>query len=197
MNMKTKKFLRSLSLSCGVPRNGMRRQDFRQISYTRWAFSELSRYVEGHPNISLFHNIEDFRLLMDQFCCKAQVGSDANYMFSVAYDFASYALDRLIDQNGGCDVVIVMCDTWKDAQRAYKIYQELLDDNEPPSFIVERNDYCCCLQTDEDIRYIFVDRRMAKQFNQNLNDFIDVDMFLYEMNDYYTINSICVEGGLK
>ena len=71
------------------------------MSYNRWALSELRRYVESHEEDSLFHAIDDFRTRMDQFCCRAKVGSEANYMFSVAYDVASYALDRLIAQNGG------------------------------------------------------------------------------------------------
>ena len=101
MNVDRKKFLRSISLNYSYPNAKMNIKNFRQSSYNRWALSELHYYTDMHCDQSLEHSINDFRNMMDEFCCSSRAGTEANYMFSVAYDVASYAMDCLLAQNGG------------------------------------------------------------------------------------------------
>lgn len=66
--------------------------EFKQHSYTKWAHREILDYIYAHKELSKMEAIEQFRRMMSDMACNAK-SSDANFMFSVAYDTASYILD--------------------------------------------------------------------------------------------------------
>ena len=83
-------------------------------------------------------------------------------------------------------MIVVMCDSWKNAQEAYEDYISFIDSYCVDWAIVERYDLCCCVHTDDGFRVIFIDRRIAGSFGESGNDFIGEEDFFEELHHYYS-----------
>lgn len=70
-------------------------RDLEQMSYTKWAASEILRYLNSHPNIAPISAIEDFEYKMNQFAC---LNRDTSYIFSVASNTADYIIELLLKE---------------------------------------------------------------------------------------------------
>lgn len=81
-------------------------------------------------------------------------------------------------------LVVICCRTYKTACEAFKLFLEFLNDNEPWSIskIFEHEN---CVETDDDLRYIFIDYRFEKVFENMKPDIIDVQEFFEEINELY------------
>lgn len=72
-------------------------------------------------------------------------------------------------------MVVVICNSFYDAKENYKNFLELIP---LKGDIIERRwDACNCVETDDNMRYIFVDPKIANTFDQKQNDFIGEDLF--------------------
>lgn len=71
-------------------------------------------------------------------------------------------------------MIVVLCNSFEEAQFSYDIFVEFLDENHPWN-IKCRHDAAYCVETDDDLKYVFVDYRFEHLFNKS--DVIDVNTF--------------------
>lgn len=82
-------------------------------------------------------------------------------------------------------MIVVLCDSFKDAQDAYDIYVSVLEECEPYS-IKQTYNAAYCVETDDDLRYIFIDRRLKMLFRKfDRPDEIDVTDFFDNVDRQY------------
>lgn len=82
-------------------------------------------------------------------------------------------------------MIVILCPSFYDAMDAYDIFVSFLEHAEP--FSIRRTyDSCYCVETDDDLRYIFTDYRLRNVFRTP--DTIDVDEFFEHINDFYFEN---------
>lgn len=83
-------------------------------------------------------------------------------------------------------MILVLCDSFGDAQDAYDMFVSFLENNEPWS-IKNTWDAAYCVETDDDLRYIFVYYRMEYLLWKKLDrpDVIDVYSFFDNLNNIY------------
>lgn len=82
-------------------------------------------------------------------------------------------------------MIVVLCDSFEQAQDAYDTFVSFLEYVDPWSI---RKTYNCsyCVETDDDLRYIFIDYRMRKLFYKICNpDCVDVEEFFQGLEEYY------------
>lgn len=81
-------------------------------------------------------------------------------------------------------MIVILCSSFKAACRAFDIFLQLLDDNEPWSiqkvFYGEK-----CIELEDDLRYIFIDHRFVHAFDKMHPDIVDVQAFFAELNELY------------
>lgn len=71
-----------------------KRIDFEYNSYSRWALNELRQYIIKNRNKDPIDSLNEFKYKMDQFACQSK--SEANFIFSVAYDITVFVIDELM-----------------------------------------------------------------------------------------------------
>lgn len=74
-------------------------------------------------------------------------------------------------------MIVVLCPTFKDAMRSFYRYVYDLRDY-MGEWSIKRlflSEYC--VETDDDLRYIFIDKRYEKEFKNMRADFITMDKF--------------------
>lgn len=81
-------------------------------------------------------------------------------------------------------MIVVLCNSFWDVKDAYDCFVTFLEENEPWS-IVETYDAAYCVETDDDLRFIFVDYRMQNLFKDMTPDYIDMVEFFEGLEDYY------------
>lgn len=72
-------------------------------------------------------------------------------------------------------MVVVLCDSFEDAVDAFHDYLDYIRE-ETADVIVEIWEDCNCVETDDDMRYIFIDKRFKGVFDKN-NDVIFYNEF--------------------
>lgn len=81
-------------------------------------------------------------------------------------------------------MIIVLCDSFQTAQNAYNYFVTFLEKNEPFS-IKKTYNAAYCIETDDDLRYVFVDHRMRNIFRDMTPDYIDMVEFFEGLDSYY------------
>lgn len=61
-------------------------------------------------------------------------------------------------------MVLVLCDSFKEAQDAFSDFMTFLERCDPLS-IFKVFEYSYCVETDDNFRYIFIDRRLKSLFH--------------------------------
>lgn len=81
-------------------------------------------------------------------------------------------------------MIVILCSSF---YRAVEAYQEFLDFIEwfDPYLIKKNYPHSYCIETEEDLRYIFVDYRMEDLFIKMKADIIDDDEFFQDMDILY------------
>lgn len=81
-------------------------------------------------------------------------------------------------------MIVVLCDSFNDAKMAFYIFLDFLQESEPQEI---RNIFVhsYCVETNYDLRYIFVDYRFKPIFEDMKPDFIGVDEFFEDMDAVY------------
>lgn len=86
-------------------------------------------------------------------------------------------------------LIIILCRSYKKACKAFQLFLEFLEDNEPWSIKnVLKN--VNMVETDDDLRYIFIDYRFVNVFKNMTPDFIDAQDFFEGINDLYYCDDI-------
>lgn len=83
-------------------------------------------------------------------------------------------------------MIVVLCDSFEDAQDGYDIFVSFLEDIDP--FLIKKTcNASYCVETDDDLRYIFVDYRFRPLFQkfEEPVDEIDLDRFLNDIEEIY------------
>lgn len=82
-------------------------------------------------------------------------------------------------------MVLVLCDSFEDAQNGFGCFLDFLETYEPFS-ISKVFEFSYCVETDDDFRYIFIDRRMRKLFYSfDRPDEVELDDFFDGIDKYY------------
>lgn len=71
-------------------------------------------------------------------------------------------------------MIVVLCSSFEEAQFAYDIFVEFLEENYPWN-IKQLYDAAYCVETDDDLKYVFVDYRFEHLFNKS--DVMDMGEF--------------------
>lgn len=76
-------------------------------------------------------------------------------------------------------MIVVLCKSFEEAQDGFDMFMDFLETYEPCSISKVFN-YSYCVETDDDLRYIFVDRRF-KKLALTFDDAIDYVL----LNDFF------------
>lgn len=85
-------------------------------------------------------------------------------------------------------MIVILCNSFQDVQDSFDIFMNFLESYEPFS-IQKVFEYSYCVETDDDLRYIFVDYRfknLASTFDDVI-DYVDSDKFFEGIDEYYFI----------
>lgn len=83
-------------------------------------------------------------------------------------------------------MIVILCDSFRDANEAYDIFVSVLERNEPWNIRKSYNE-SLCIETEEDLRYIFVDWRMKEVFKNVTPDFLDEEEFFEDLEKYFEV----------
>lgn len=82
-------------------------------------------------------------------------------------------------------MIVVLCNSFKEAQDAFADFMDFLETYEPLA-ISKVFEYSYCVETDDDLRYIFVDYRFENMFKKfDRSDYVDKDEFFEGLDEYY------------
>ncbi len=92
-------------------------------------------------------------------------------------------------------MIVVLCNSFQDAQDGFDMFMNFLETYEP--FSIKRVfNYSYCVETDDDLRYIFVDyrfKKLALKFDDVI-DYVDMDDFFLGITEYYFDEHYSWEG---
>lgn len=81
-------------------------------------------------------------------------------------------------------MIVVLCNSFREAQDAFADFMDFLEKNEPLS-ITNVFEYSYCVEIDH-LRYIFVDYRFGNMFKKfDRQDCVDKDEFFEGLDEYY------------
>lgn len=78
-------------------------------------------------------------------------------------------------------MIVVLCSSYEEAVHCFYIFLEFLEENFPWN-IKRVFNVANCIETDDDLKYVFVDYRFEKLFDKA--DCINVDEFYEGIDDY-------------
>lgn len=81
-------------------------------------------------------------------------------------------------------MIVILCDSFQDAQDSFDIFVQFLEEIEPFS-IREVFEQCLCVDTDDDLRYVFIDYHLVNEFNKMTPDILDANEFFEDLEEYY------------
>lgn len=73
-------------------------------------------------------------------------------------------------------MIVILCESFYDAQIAFDAFMDYIEHISPWN-IYKVWEQCYCVETDENLRYIFVDYRYGDKFRHMRPDFIGVKVF--------------------
>lgn len=86
-------------------------------------------------------------------------------------------------------MIVILCKSYESSCAAFDQFMEFLEDNEP--WAIKRVfKHTNCVETDDDLRYIFMDNRFVGVFNHMLVDIVDVKKFFRGINDFYYYDEV-------
>lgn len=83
-------------------------------------------------------------------------------------------------------MIVILCNSFEDAQNGFARFLHFLKMFEPAS-ISRVFSYSYCVETEDDLRYIFVDYRfknLALTFDEGI-DYVEMDEFFEGIDDFY------------
>lgn len=83
-------------------------------------------------------------------------------------------------------MIVILCDSEKEACEKFDLFIMVLEENEP--WCITRSwPECNCVETDSDLKYLFIDYRYGPFFEKRGEDVIDEDEFLFGIDEMYEI----------
>lgn len=89
-------------------------------------------------------------------------------------------------------MILILCNSYREACKAFRLFLDILDDNEPWSIqnlFEEEN----CVETDDDLRYMFIDRRVVHVFDRMRPDVEDLSDFLKSLFQFRYVDEGLME----
>lgn len=83
-------------------------------------------------------------------------------------------------------MVIITCDDYEQAAGAFRYFFDILNYNDP-WFIKNVFKHSLCVETDDVLRYIFVDHRYVSALEELKPDILDADEFFEDIEEYYAM----------
>lgn len=81
-------------------------------------------------------------------------------------------------------MIVILCDSFQDAKAAFDLFLSFLQSSDPWTIrTIYASSYC--VETDEDLRYIFIDRRMKPLFEGMRPDVLEEQEFFDEVPGFY------------
>lgn len=80
-------------------------------------------------------------------------------------------------------MIVVLCDSFSSAQKAFDFFMCILE-CDYPGVIRRKYESELCVETDDDLRYIFVDWRMSEIFREMTPDIMDEEDFFEGLEDW-------------
>lgn len=83
-------------------------------------------------------------------------------------------------------MIVVLCNSFQEVEDGFSMFMDFLETYEPFS-ILKVFEYSYCVETDDNLRYIFVDYRfksLASKFDDMI-DYVELDEFLEGIGEYY------------
>lgn len=82
-------------------------------------------------------------------------------------------------------MIVILCNSFDEAKDGFSRFMDFLETYEPFS-ISKVFEYSYCVETDDDLRYIFVDRRFKSLFHGFCKpDEVDMEEFFEGLDEYY------------
>lgn len=82
-------------------------------------------------------------------------------------------------------MIVILCNSFDEAKAGFSRFMDFLETYEPLS-ISTVFEYSYCVETDDDLRYIFVDYRFKPLFHTfDRPDEVDLDEFFEGIDEYY------------
>lgn len=86
-------------------------------------------------------------------------------------------------------MIVILCDSFQDAQDSYWLFLEYIEETMPSYSIIRAIDAALLIDTDDDIRYMFVSWRYQGSLFEDQNvEFIEKEVFfedLYSDEKYF------------
>lgn len=76
-------------------------------------------------------------------------------------------------------MIVILCEDFYEAMNAFKIFVRCIEDLGIVKKIYKGTE---CVETDDDLKYIFIDYRMRKNFVEFTEDFIDESDFFEDFD---------------
>lgn len=92
-------------------------------------------------------------------------------------------------------MIVILCPSYRMACDAFDIFVQFLEGYEPQA-IQKKFESGNCIETDDDLRYMFVDARLEHVFDGLRPDVMTVGEFFEGINDYYFCEPISEYYGL-
>lgn len=80
-------------------------------------------------------------------------------------------------------MIVVLCNSFEEVKDAFDIFLDFLEWD--CCEIQKIYHACYCVETDDDLRYIFIDHRMKNLFKNMAPDFLDVEEFFEGIPGFY------------
>lgn len=80
-------------------------------------------------------------------------------------------------------MIVILCETFYEAQEAFYHFLSYIAEYGSAQ-IKHKWEYCNCVETDEDLRYIFVDQRYGDKFSRMDPDIVGEKCFFKLLDDY-------------
>lgn len=81
-------------------------------------------------------------------------------------------------------MIVILCDSYDEACNCYDCFVSFLN-QEDPWAIKRTYDFSQCVETDDDLRYLFVDKRYEGAFIKKDCDIIDEDEFFEGIENWF------------
>lgn len=90
-------------------------------------------------------------------------------------------------------MILILCDSFQAAKEAFNLFIRWVEEYYLWD-VLEIFSHCFCIETDENLRYMFIDRRMKKVFDHLHPDIVEEKDFFHDI-DVMMDDGCCFLGG--
>lgn len=82
-------------------------------------------------------------------------------------------------------MIIILCDDFESAKYCFRFFLDILQKEEGPGYVTDYDPYAYYIDTEDDLRYIFVDYRYESVFENLTLDILDEHTFFESIAEWY------------